>query len=211
MDLGDVFELGMGYVALSRVRRLDGLKLMNLNELALKVNPKILKQDHQFLEDSKRVLHELKGLSEATIEQVQKQTLLQRFKGRVPSKTFIAQSSKTKSPLKVDRTPTRLLTVALLKQGLSLAEIAEKRGLSIGTVVNHLEKLRRLNQVAVETLEPLRALIPPADFASMMASLRQSTEGRLKPLYEQFEGRYSYDELKIVRLFLEQECEIAAS
>ena len=31
IDLGDAFEPGMGYVALSRVRRLDGLKLMNLN------------------------------------------------------------------------------------------------------------------------------------------------------------------------------------
>ena len=50
MDLGDTFEPGMGYVALSRVRRLSGLKIMNLNEMALKVHPLILQKDKVFKE-----------------------------------------------------------------------------------------------------------------------------------------------------------------
>lgn len=52
IDLGDAFEPGMGYVALSRVRKLNGLKLMNLNEMALKVHPKILEQDKIFKSNS---------------------------------------------------------------------------------------------------------------------------------------------------------------
>lgn len=48
IDLGDAFEPGMGYVALSRVRSLNGLKLINLNEMALKVHPKILEHDKIF-------------------------------------------------------------------------------------------------------------------------------------------------------------------
>ncbi|HAR99790.1 MAG: AAA ATPase [Candidatus Moranbacteria bacterium GW2011_GWC2_37_73] len=41
MDLSKSFEYGMGYVALSRVRTLDGIKLLGINKVALEVNPKV--------------------------------------------------------------------------------------------------------------------------------------------------------------------------
>lgn len=48
MDLSNVFEYGQGYVALSRVRTLEGLYLLGCNEKALKVHPEVLKQDNIF-------------------------------------------------------------------------------------------------------------------------------------------------------------------
>lgn len=45
IDLSKTFEYGMGYVALSRVRSLAGLKLLGLNDLALKVNEQMIKFD----------------------------------------------------------------------------------------------------------------------------------------------------------------------
>jgi len=47
IDLSRSFEPGMGYVALSRVRTLSGLRLTGLNEMALKVNPDILVFDRE--------------------------------------------------------------------------------------------------------------------------------------------------------------------
>lgn len=47
IDLSGCFEPGMGYVALSRVRTLDGLKLLGLNELSLKVSERILEFDRE--------------------------------------------------------------------------------------------------------------------------------------------------------------------
>jgi hypothetical protein len=47
MDLRETFEYGMGYVALSRCRRLDGIKLLGFNEMALQVDPEIFKIDTQ--------------------------------------------------------------------------------------------------------------------------------------------------------------------
>jgi hypothetical protein len=47
IDLSRSFEPGMGYVALSRVRTLAGLRLTGLNETALKVNPEILIFDRE--------------------------------------------------------------------------------------------------------------------------------------------------------------------
>jgi ATP-dependent exoDNAse (exonuclease V) alpha subunit len=52
MDLSKSFEYGMGYVALSRVRTLSGIKLLGINTRALQVNPKVLKLDKIMLEES---------------------------------------------------------------------------------------------------------------------------------------------------------------
>jgi len=48
MDLSDAFEYGQGYVALSRVRTLEGLYLLGINERALAVHPQILERDQAF-------------------------------------------------------------------------------------------------------------------------------------------------------------------
>jgi len=45
MDLSKSFEYGMGYVALSRVRTLDGIKLLGINKVALEVNPHVYEFD----------------------------------------------------------------------------------------------------------------------------------------------------------------------
>ena len=48
VDLSDAFEYGQGYVALSRVRTLDGLHLLGLNDRALQVHPDTLVRDIEF-------------------------------------------------------------------------------------------------------------------------------------------------------------------
>jgi len=45
----------MGYVALSRVRTLDGIRLMGINQLSLKVNQSVVEKDKEFKELSKQL------------------------------------------------------------------------------------------------------------------------------------------------------------
>jgi ATP-dependent DNA helicase PIF1 len=61
IDLSKAFIEGMGYVALSRVRTLSGIKLVGLNKLALKVNSEIIESDIEFRLASEQ---ERKGLNE---------------------------------------------------------------------------------------------------------------------------------------------------
>ncbi|MFA5368862.1 MAG: PIF1 family DEAD/DEAH box helicase, partial [Candidatus Paceibacterota bacterium] len=49
IDLSKSFNYGMGYVALSRVRRLSSIKLMGINENALKVNKEIVEKNKEFI------------------------------------------------------------------------------------------------------------------------------------------------------------------
>ena len=48
VDLSKSFVPGMGYVALSRVRSLKGLKLVGFNNMALTVNQEVLEKDAEF-------------------------------------------------------------------------------------------------------------------------------------------------------------------
>ena len=63
IDLSKTFEVGQGYVALSRIKSLEGLKLMGINSNALKVDPLILKIDGKIKEASKKAEKEIEKIS----------------------------------------------------------------------------------------------------------------------------------------------------
>lgn len=195
MDLGDTFEPGMGYVALSRVRRLSGLKLMNLNEMALKVHPKILQHDQIFKADSAAVVRYLETMSESEITECQNETLTKRLCG---GKDKLVSMKKTAG--KKAKILTHITTLAMLKENLSVHSIAAKRGLSIGTIMGHIEKLNGLKQIDHSIMEALKNTLPPSDFDEIHAELSKSTDGRISPVYEKFNGKYSYASIRLVRL-----------
>jgi ATP-dependent exoDNAse (exonuclease V) alpha subunit len=197
IDLGDAFEPGMGYVALSRVRSLTGLKLMNLNEMALKVHPKVLQHDQIFKDNSLTVLKHLHTLSEKEIKQSQKETLVKRFEG---STTKII--SKERNNTRKDLIPTHITTLDLLKENLSIELIAEKRGLTAGTIMNHIEKLKGLKLIDDSFIEGLKNTIPKENFDVIFAELKRSEDGKLKSIHDKFEGQYSYATIQLVRLFM---------
>lgn len=91
MDLSHSFAFGQGYVALSRVRTLDGLHLLGWNERALRVDPLIQAQDRLMRVASEAV--EV-AWSARTEEQHQKaqQDFIRACAGRMHAveKTFVA-------------------------------------------------------------------------------------------------------------------------
>jgi len=56
LDLGKTFEKGQGYVALSRLRSIENLKLMNFNTRSLEVDRLAFKADTRFKELSQELM-----------------------------------------------------------------------------------------------------------------------------------------------------------
>lgn len=65
IDLSQSFEYGMGYVALSRVRSLSGIRLLGINELALQVDKKVIVLDGEIWKKSSEDLKFFKSLKPA--------------------------------------------------------------------------------------------------------------------------------------------------
>ena len=75
VDLSRSFIPGMGYVALSRVRSLSGLKLMGMNQMALTVNTDVAEMDRNFHKQSDEVSLYLAKMEKEKKEQIQKDFL----------------------------------------------------------------------------------------------------------------------------------------
>jgi len=75
IDLSKAFVHGMGYVALSRVRTLEGINLLGLNNMALEVDKDVVELDKGFVEFSEITKQGLKKMSELDREGAQKDFL----------------------------------------------------------------------------------------------------------------------------------------
>ncbi len=201
IDLGDAFEPGMGYVALSRVRSLTGLKLMNLNEIALMVHPKVLQQDKVFKKNSEDLVQYLEKLSDIEKAEHQEKTLMTRFEGGKEKAT----NKNLGRFKKINDIPTHMITLQMLKEKLSADAIAEKRGFTLVTIITHTEKLMSLKMVDIAQVSHLKNKLPKHDFETILGELEKSEDGKLKPIYDKFEGKYSYPTLRMVRLFYSEQ------
>jgi len=91
---------------------------------------------------------------------------------------------------------THRLTLQLLQRGLTVAEIATERGLSLGTVVSHVERIVKTGQTV--DLSPLLPL--PDRKERIEAALHTTGHDRLAPVKEWLGDDYSYEEIRLVRL-----------
>ena len=91
---------------------------------------------------------------------------------------------------------THALTLQLLRQGLSVAEIANERGLSQQTVLAHVERIVN----AGETVN-LGPLLPSEERVERIeTALQAAGDERLAPVKELLGDDYSYEEIRLVRL-----------
>lgn len=194
IDLSNAFEFGQGYVALSRVRTLAGLYLLGYNERALEVHPDVFAQDIQFRAASEQARHDFAVLGEEKIAELQK-----RFLNTIGGSEGMGMAAASSKVSTVD------VTAELVAKKLSIAEIASERGMTVGTIITHLEKL--VANGALDSENDLGYLKPERRrFVTIQAALETVRKKKgsmlLAPAQTMLGPDFTFEELRVARLFL---------
>lgn len=196
LDLSQTFEYGQGYVALSRLRTLKGLSLAGLNNRALEVHPEISREDKRFRAESAAA-----GAQFAALPTQELKTMHANFIRACGGRP--GQGRQIKSVKK--RGATCDETKMMLAEKLTLDEIAARRGLTVGTIIGHLEKL-----AAEGKINPVRNLAYLDLDTDRLAKIKQALktvhkrEGKylLGPALGLLDNSYTYHELRLARMFI---------
>ncbi|OHA85625.1 MAG: hypothetical protein A2408_01060 [Candidatus Yonathbacteria bacterium RIFOXYC1_FULL_52_10] len=198
IDLSKAFVPGQGYVALSRLRTLAGLVLRGINEMAFAAHPEVAALDAHLRRESKKWGQVIARFDAAEMRKMHDEFIL-RSGGTIDADEIAKNAKRApekKSP--VERVATHEKTRVLVVEGLSLMEIAEDRGMTAGTIIAHLEKLKELDpKINLKQFKP-----SAADLKKIRQAFLKSKEGKLTPVYQALGGVYSFDELRLARLFL---------
>ncbi len=200
MNLSDAFEYGQGYVALSRVRTLAGLSLAGLNARALEIHPEIRAKDGEFRAEALAARERFRAMPPEELAKLHK-NFIHACDGTLQP---VAPGSGPK-PSKPVKISTYEVTKTLLPRALSLSEMARERNITAGTIIAHLEVLAEKG--SVNPLRDCAHLRPaPARFEKIKKAFETSgkKDGTrlLAPVRALLGDDFSYDELRLARLFL---------
>ena len=193
VDLSQSFEKGMGYVALSRVRSLDGLALKGLNALALQVDEEVLMKDNEWRRQS-----QTHALEMGALEPVDRDAKQKRFLQKIGANNEHNSKKKDQKISTIDKTKE------LLNQGKTLHEMAKERGVKVETIISQLEKIK-----AQDPSVPLQYLgqdmiVSRAKKIRQVLTKNGVTGGQylLGPAKDILGPSFSYEEIRLVRLLM---------
>jgi len=224
VDLSKTFERGQGYVALSRLKDIESLFLSGFNAMALQVDPLALKADKRFRElsteaDMRWFDEELEKFGKLFLqvckETVARQDMLKqnRKKAKKSSsesgETSTIKSKKLKPLNKPEKVSTYEKTLVLIKEGLTLKEIAEKRNITEGTVLSHVLKLHEtFDDLDLSALKPDKDIIKKIENAMMeLGDDIRGENGRIlmTPIHQHLEESIPFDTIRLAMLFIKMQ------
>jgi ATP-dependent DNA helicase PIF1 len=194
LDLSKSFVKGMGYVALSRVRSLSGMKLLGFNDVALLVDPEILEKDQEFKEKSDEARDILNELSQDNLHIAQKEWL---------KKIEPEEKVKIKKKEKELKKSTHDITLDMLLNEIPLQHIAEARGVKPETIVSHIEDLQAEKRCPDVTY--LKRELKRNELDDILSAFKKTRTTTLSPVYnllQKQKKKPSYFKIRLARLFL---------
>ncbi|MCJ0927477.1 AAA family ATPase [Acinetobacter lwoffii] len=208
IDLSHTFEKGQGYVALSRLKSLNGLRLKGFNEQALELDSLAIKADRRF--------QELSDEAEANFENVDL---------TAQHKAFIRHCGGTLNEVEIQRNEKKISknggkqsyaaatldeTRELFEEGYEIADIATERGLTPATIINHLGRLHKEQGLDISLAHPGEEVVEQVRKIYKRLTKRQNSEHfnddgsiKLRPIVELTTPKMAYDQVRLALLFVE--------
>lgn len=197
IDLSKAFEKGQGYVALSRLRDLSGLKLKGLNQTALEVDELAIKADFRFRELAQEWDD---SLDEKDLENEFK-SFIQFSGGTIDKKEIAKAKEKLKLKGKAEKISTYQLTKELVLKKMSIDEMAAERGLGRGTILSHLIHIAETDkEIDLEIYRPKDEILEKIQ--RIIQNLAAEEKPGLGRIYAELEGKINYDEIKQALIFI---------
>lgn len=191
MDLSKAFEYGQGYVALSRVRRLSGVYLMGLNQRALEVHPEILEKDRDFRVASEEAAATFAEMPDDEKVAMQKKFVKAMGGAWMPEGTLLKKNTSQGLPGRLAE------TLQAVRDSRSLSDVAKARGLTVSTVVKHLEELAEIGKlVRVDFVH----LVPLSVVDEIHEAFSEVNSEKLSPVFHALGGQHSFETIRLVRL-----------
>ena len=203
IDLAKTFEPGQGYVALSRLKELNGLKLLGINRMAIEVDPLAVKADRRFMELS----NEADMLKEEDFMKDWESHILSSG-GTTDEKEL--KKHRNKKAAKEKKINTYQQTIELIKKGKTLKEISSERGMALTTIQGHILKISDdYPDVDISAYKPDDAMMKNIqkiyEENDNGKAENYSEDGRLKSsiIFKGLDGKVDYSTIKLAYAYLD--------
>jgi len=197
IDLSKAFVYGQGYVALSRVRSLEGLKVLGMHPNALQVDPLVVAADVRFHALADEADEAFEAMEPGEAEEMHERFVIAHG-GRLPSEGEVEKAKKVLQYAK--KTDTYTQTKELILAENSVKEMADKRSMTEQTVWSHVEKLVTDGAVTIEQIKYLEPVNWADAQVELFAAIDEHGDEKLKPIYEACGEVYDYNQVRLARM-----------
>ncbi|WP_333614181.1 AAA family ATPase [Psychrobacter sp.] len=226
IDLSRTFELGQGYVALSRLKSLAGLQLLGMNDMSLQLDPLARGADKRFLALSEEADANYAMLDEESMTQAHEKFILKsggtlsksvieayanlQKKRREQQQAQIEKKQKLGNQVSDKSDSTLLATRILLEESLSIAEISQARQLSQSTIMRHIAELKSQDpSLACDHLRPDDEVMTAVGNAYVAIKVANNPNDfnddgsvKLRPIFEHLKQAVDYNTIRLALIFI---------
>ncbi|MGO1474026.1 MAG: AAA family ATPase [Psychrobacter sp.] len=226
IDLSRTFELGQGYVALSRLKSLAGLQLLGMNEMSLQLDPLARGADKRFLVLSDEADANYAMLDEESMTQAHEKFVLKSggtlSKSVIDAYANLQKKRREQQHAKLDKkqklgnqvsdksASTLQATRLLLEESLSIAEISQARQLSQSTIMRHIGELKSQDpSLACDHLRPEDEVMTAVGNAYIAIKVANNPNDfnddgsiKLRPIFEHLKQAIDYNTIRLALIFI---------
>ncbi|WP_352259897.1 AAA family ATPase [Psychrobacter sp. TB55-MNA-CIBAN-0194] len=226
IDLSRTFELGQGYVALSRLKSLAGLQLLGMNDMSLQLDPLARGADKRFLVLSEEADANYAMLDEESMTQAHEKFVLKsggtlsksvidgyanlQKKRREQQQAQLDKKQKMGSQVSDKSDSTLLATRVLLEESLSIAEISQARQLSQSTIMRHIGELKSQDPgLACDHLRPEDEVMTAVGNAYVVIKVANNPNDfnddgsiKLRPIFDHLKQSIDYNTIRLALIFI---------
>ncbi|WP_010196437.1 AAA family ATPase [Psychrobacter sp. PAMC 21119] len=226
IDLSRTFELGQGYVALSRLKSLSGLQLLGMNDMSLQLDPLARGADKRFLVLSDEADANYAMLDEESMQQAHEKFTLKSggtlSKSVIDAYATLEKKRREQQHAKLDKKQklgnqvsdksdsTLLATRVLLEESLTIAEISQARQLSQSTIMRHIGDLKAQDpSLACNHLRPEDEVMTAVGNAYVAIKVANNPNDfnddgsiKLRPIFDHLKQSIDYNTIRLALIFI---------